>query len=232
MDQRQIGAFVAQLRREKNWTQEELGARLGVTNKTVSRWENGNYMPDIEMLALLGREFGVSLNELVQGRRLEAEDSFRAAAEENLTSALKRPTARFWRWLERNLLTVVVALLLGLLLVTALGLYWNYKADNPADLAMPGSYSTGPSGQGVCLVFDRESRFWRYRNGGEYLETGRYTCWEDRLTVTTDEGRSYELLIKGNRIYEPDSQGGWTAYTRFHDDPLFAAAQPRPLLDG
>ena len=47
MDQVKLGAFVAQLRRERGWTQEELGERLGVTNKTVSRWENGNYMPGI-----------------------------------------------------------------------------------------------------------------------------------------------------------------------------------------
>ena len=61
MDQVKIGAFIAQLRRERDWTQEELGERLGVTNKTVSRWENGNYMPSIELLALMGREFDVRM---------------------------------------------------------------------------------------------------------------------------------------------------------------------------
>ena len=53
MDQIKVGKFIAQLRKEKGITQEELGRRIGVTNKTVSRWENGNYMPDIEMLQLL-----------------------------------------------------------------------------------------------------------------------------------------------------------------------------------
>lgn len=37
-------------------TQEQLGEKLGVTNKTISRWENGNYMPDVEMLSLLSKE--------------------------------------------------------------------------------------------------------------------------------------------------------------------------------
>ncbi len=42
MDQRKIGRFIAALRKEKGLTQERLGERLGVTNKTVSRWENGD----------------------------------------------------------------------------------------------------------------------------------------------------------------------------------------------
>lgn len=41
MDVREIGVFLAELRKEKCWTQEQLGQKLGVTNKTVSRWENG-----------------------------------------------------------------------------------------------------------------------------------------------------------------------------------------------
>ena len=47
-----IGKFIAELRRKNGLTQEALGEKLGVTNKTISRWENGNYMPDIEMLQL------------------------------------------------------------------------------------------------------------------------------------------------------------------------------------
>ena len=47
MDQIKIGKFIAALRKEKGLTQEKLGEKLGVTNKTVSRWENGNYMPGL-----------------------------------------------------------------------------------------------------------------------------------------------------------------------------------------
>ena len=72
MDQIKMGKFIAALRKEKGLTQEKLGEKLGVTNKTVSRWENGNYMPDVEMLSLLSEEFGVSINELISGERLAA----------------------------------------------------------------------------------------------------------------------------------------------------------------
>ena len=91
MDQIKMGKFIAALRKEKGLTQEKLGEKLGVTNKTVSRWENGNYMPDVEMLSLLSEEFGVSINELISGERLAAED-FKKAADENLVTALDHST--------------------------------------------------------------------------------------------------------------------------------------------
>ena len=88
MDQIKIGKFIAELRRTKGLTQEALGDKLGVTNKTISRWENGNYMPDIEMLQLLSQEFDVSINELLSGERLSNE-SFRQKADENVIAISK-----------------------------------------------------------------------------------------------------------------------------------------------
>ena len=91
MDQIKIGKFIATLRKEKELTQEQLGEKLGVTNKTISRWENGNYMPDIEMLSLLAKEFDVSINELISGERLLLDD-FKKAADNNLVTALNNST--------------------------------------------------------------------------------------------------------------------------------------------
>lgn len=73
MDPVQMGKFLARLRKEAGMTQEALGQTLGVTNKTVSRWENGNYLPDLDILQLLGARFGVSVDELIQGRRTPAQ---------------------------------------------------------------------------------------------------------------------------------------------------------------
>lgn len=92
MNQKQIGLFIAQLRREKNLTQEQLGERVGVTNKTVSRWENGNYMPDLATLQILCAELDVSVNELLSGRRLE-EEEFRQKADENLLCTMQQMKA-------------------------------------------------------------------------------------------------------------------------------------------
>ena len=67
MDQIKIGKWIAELRRREGLTQEALGERIGVTNKTISRWENGNYMPDIETFGLLADIFGISIEELLDG---------------------------------------------------------------------------------------------------------------------------------------------------------------------
>ena len=71
MDTKQIGRFLKELRKSEKMTQEELGDRVGVTNKTISKWENGNYMPPIDVLMLLSEIYGVSINEILNGRRLE-----------------------------------------------------------------------------------------------------------------------------------------------------------------
>ena len=88
MDQAKVGKFIAALRHEQGLTQEALGQKLGVTNKTVSRWETGNYMPDIELLVPLGETLGVSVNELLAGERL-SDEQFRKQADENLVEGVR-----------------------------------------------------------------------------------------------------------------------------------------------
>lgn len=131
MDQIKTGKFIAALRKEKRMTQEQLGKKLGVTNKTVSRWENGNYMPDVEMLSLLSKEFGVSMNELISGERLTAEE-FQKAADKNLAAALdnsaftlKEKIAFFKKkWLREHIAAIVLcaAAWIGLVIWLALKL--------------------------------------------------------------------------------------------------------------
>ena len=124
MDQIKIGKFIAALRKEKCLAQEQLGENLGVTNKTISRWENGNYMPDVEMLSLLSKEFGVSINELISGERLLAED-FKKAADNNLVTALKEKIAFFKKkWLHEHISTIVLCVVawIGIIIWTALKL--------------------------------------------------------------------------------------------------------------
>ena len=62
MDLIKIGRFLAELRKGRELTQAELGEKLGVTNKTVSRWETGNYLPPVEMFEALSRFYGLTIN--------------------------------------------------------------------------------------------------------------------------------------------------------------------------
>ena len=88
MDQIKIGKYIAGLRKKNGWTQQQLADKIGVTNKTISRWENGNYMPDIEMLQILSRIFDVSIHELLAGEPIE-DQTFRKKADENIIAVAK-----------------------------------------------------------------------------------------------------------------------------------------------
>ena len=67
MDLVKIGKFIAELRKEQKLTQEQFGEKIGVTNKTVSRWENGNYLPQADILLTISQLFDVSVNEILFG---------------------------------------------------------------------------------------------------------------------------------------------------------------------
>lgn len=69
MDQIKIGAFLKELRKEKDLTQEQLAEKLNVSGRTVSRWETGSNMPDISLLIEIADFYDVSIPEIVNGER-------------------------------------------------------------------------------------------------------------------------------------------------------------------
>ena len=87
MDMAKMGTFLADLRKEQKLTQAELGEKLGVTNKTISRWETGSYMPPVEMLEELSRMYDLTINELLSGKKLSAEE-YKEMAETNIKETL------------------------------------------------------------------------------------------------------------------------------------------------
>ena len=69
MDQQKIGQFLKQLRNERKLTQTELAELLGVTNRSISRWENGVTMPDFDFLIELAKHYDVEVMEILDGER-------------------------------------------------------------------------------------------------------------------------------------------------------------------
>ena len=88
MDIIKTGEFIAKLRKDKGLTQEQFGDKMGVTNKTVSRWETGKYLPPADILLLMSELFDVSINELLAGQRL-SDDEYKQTAEKNLTEVIR-----------------------------------------------------------------------------------------------------------------------------------------------
>lgn len=74
MNQEKIGKFISELRKEKNMTQEQLAEKMGVTDKSISRWENGKTMPDLSMITILAEELNVEVSELLNGRKMTKEE--------------------------------------------------------------------------------------------------------------------------------------------------------------
>lgn len=71
MNQEKIGNFILELRKEKNMTQQELADKIGVTDKAISKWENGRGMPDLSLMKPLCKELGITINELISGERID-----------------------------------------------------------------------------------------------------------------------------------------------------------------
>lgn len=73
MNQEKIGKFISECRKEKQLTQEQLAVQLGVTSKSISKWENGNCLPDASKYKSLCEILGITVNELFSGERLSSE---------------------------------------------------------------------------------------------------------------------------------------------------------------
>ena len=88
MDQILIGKFIADERKKKGYSQAELGNKLGVSNKTISKWETGKGFPDISLLLPLCDELEISVNELLSAERLNSEQ-YEKRAEANMVTIIE-----------------------------------------------------------------------------------------------------------------------------------------------
>ena len=89
MDQLATGKFILRKRKEKNLTQEQLAEKLGVSNKTISKWETGKCMPDYSIVRSLCEELGITIGELMDGEETE-EKSVRIYDDVQIIDLLRR----------------------------------------------------------------------------------------------------------------------------------------------
>lgn len=124
MDQKRIGAFIAQCRKEKNLTQMQIAELLGITNQAVSKWENGRGMPDVSLLQPLCDVLGISLNELFSGEHISAEE-YKGKAEENISKLFKEKQIADLKPVKYLFSTCANAALLVAMIELAVGLVGN-----------------------------------------------------------------------------------------------------------
>ena len=154
LDKEKFGAFIAELRKEKGLTQQELADRLFLSNKAVSKWERGQSLPDIALLTPLADILGVSEAELLKGERLGRETMDRREVDDLLSQALqlseeagetKRRGRKRWQTLWWR--SLIVSLCESACLV--------WRGEDLETLA-----SSVFLVQGLCLFFGAWTCFW------------------------------------------------------------------------
>lgn len=148
MDSVRFGQFVARCRREAGLTQRQLGERVGVTDKAVSKWERGLSLPDVALLEPLAEQLGVSVAELLQGKRRESPAPEVEEAVESALSLSRRELDRRRR--QRRALLLAGCLLLLVSLCLAVLFYRTCVAPYPQSLhyfSPPASWSAGDTSQ-------------------------------------------------------------------------------------
>ena len=87
MNQEKIGKFICDVRKEKKLTQKQLAEKLGITDRAISKWENGKSLPDLSLLNPLCNILNITLNELLSGEYISKKDNYNSL-EQNFVSAI------------------------------------------------------------------------------------------------------------------------------------------------
>ena len=117
MNQEKIGKFIAKCRKEKKLTQEEFAEKLGVNNRSVSRWENGQNMPDLSLYDPICGELGITINELLSGEKISKED-YQKSFEKNIVDVIDKVEIKnklyhiFWNVLG-GIATILILCFIG-----------------------------------------------------------------------------------------------------------------------
>ena len=117
MDQIKIGKFIAQCRKEKRMTQQQLAEKLGITDRAISKWENGRGLPDSSIMLDLCNELEITVNELLSGEVLEM-NSYNEKLEKNLIDMVKQKEESDKRLLTMEIVIGVLSCLLLVILIS------------------------------------------------------------------------------------------------------------------
>ena len=110
MDQEKIGKFIREMRNKNNLTQQELADKIGVTDRAISKWENGRGLPDIALLIPLAKELNITVLELLNGERIDDQNNAVIGLIEQTNKKIK-----LWKRLSFILLNTILFIFLRLL---------------------------------------------------------------------------------------------------------------------
>ncbi|WP_337537850.1 helix-turn-helix transcriptional regulator [Suilimivivens sp.] len=115
MDQVKIGKFISDERKAKGYTQKQLSELLGISDKTISKWECGNGFPEASLLLPLCNELEITVNELLTGERI-SQQNYKKKAEENMVNMIREKEENK----QKILLTTIIGVISTITFVTLL----------------------------------------------------------------------------------------------------------------
>jgi transcriptional regulator with XRE-family HTH domain len=115
MDQVKIGKFLSDKRKAKGYTQKQLSELLGISDKTISKWECGNGFPEASLLLPLCNELEITVNELLTGERI-SQQNYKKKAEENMVNMIREKEENK----QKLLLTTMIGVISTITFVTLL----------------------------------------------------------------------------------------------------------------
>lgn len=211
MNQEKIGRFIKDLRIEKQMTQLELAERIGVTDRAISKWENGRGMPDIAFLIPLSQELNITLLELLNGSR----DIDEGNAIIELIKETDKKT-KIWKYLFLGIINILL-LILTTILTFAYIIPMIYENSNSKGITTNLSASMEPtikSGSGI--IYDKvdietikkdDIIIYKYIDeSGAFLasDTGTVKVIHRVVQVKKDENDNINLITKGDNNLEND----------------------------
>ena len=132
MNQQKIGKFIQERRKNKNLTQVELAEKLGVSNRTISKWENGNSIPDYSIFNDLCKELDISINELLSGEKL-TQENYQEKLEKNIVDTIDYNNKMRNKKIKKLVLIIISFLIIYILYKFFIIFYFNNKNSYQED---------------------------------------------------------------------------------------------------
>ncbi len=143
MNQERIGIFIAELRKEKKLTQIDLANKLGITDRAISKWENGRGLPDLSLLTPLCEILDVSINELLSGSRLDKKD-YQEKLEKNIIDAIDYTDKKIRKTKKIFIIILSVIIMFIALFMVMYGIDINRMRNNKSVIFSTWGYSYVP----------------------------------------------------------------------------------------
>lgn len=157
MDQIRIGRFIAQCRKAGDLTQRKLADELGISDKTVSKWECGNGLPEVSLMLPLCAALGITVNDLLSGERIAKAD-YQKKAEENMMELI-RENAENKKRLALSMVCAAVTVIAVCALIALAALLALPTAARVALIAL--ALATAAAGVGAAAVLDAKAGYYR-----------------------------------------------------------------------